>query len=231
MQCIAYTRVSTGEQGDSRNGLEAQAAAIARFVEANGLELIGSFEEVASGALDVDRRRVLAVALSAARKSKALLIVSKLDRLSRSVEFIARLMNQQVRFASVEDGLDCQPFMLHLKAMMAEQERRLISERTKAALQAKKARGEALGVHTHKKPLETGDKARAAASLAVKAGADQFAFKVASVVLPLRRAGMTTAQIAEALNAQGVFTARGGQWHGSTVDNVLKRLALQGQTV
>lgn len=232
MKFVFYTRVSTREQGDTRNGLEAQLDKLQRFALTEGADVVAHHTDVMSGALGLEHRSGLRAALADTRRHKgAVLLVAKLDRLSRSVEFIARLMNEGARFASVEDGLDCQPFMLHLKAMIAEQERRLISERTKAALEAKKARGEALGIHTHKKPLETGDKARAAASVAVKAGADSFALHVAPVVLRMRRSGMTVAAIADELNAQGNRTARGGQWHGSTVNNVLKRLAQQGQTV
>jgi len=231
MDCITYTRVSTREQGDSRNGLEAQTARLEQFASSSGVNILATYEEVASGAKGVDGRPVLAAALAHAKRSKAVLLVAKLDRLSRSVEFIAGLMNRQVRFASAEDGLHCEPFMLHLKAMLAEQERRMVSERTKAALQAKKARGEPLGVHTHKTPLDTSARAGLASAAAVAAVADQFALRLASVVLPLRRTGMTTAQIATTLNTQGVYTARGGQWHGSTVNNILKRLTQMGQIV
>jgi DNA invertase Pin-like site-specific DNA recombinase len=97
------------------------------------------------GADALDRRPQLAAALSAARKAKCTIVVSKLDRLSRDVAFVAGLMAQRVPFMVAELGRDADPFKLHLYAALAEKERRLISERTKAALQAKRNAGAKLG--------------------------------------------------------------------------------------
>ena len=126
MKAIAYLRVSTQEQGNSRLGLEAQRAAVQAFAQAEGIKLLDIVEEVASGGLDLNQRPILAAALAAAKKAKAYVLVAKLDRLSRSVALISGLMAQQVKFMVAELGADTDPFMLHLYAALAEKERRLI---------------------------------------------------------------------------------------------------------
>ena len=144
---IAYIRVSTARQGKSGLGLEAQQAALARFAEAEGYNLIQTFKEVETGkgADALDRRPQLAAALKAARKIKSPIIVAKLDRLSRDVHFISGLMSHKTPFIVAELGADADPFMLHLYAALAEKERAMISRRTKDALAAKKAQGVKLG--------------------------------------------------------------------------------------
>src|SRR4249920_2878023 len=127
---IAYTRVSTDRQGRSGLGLEAQTAALARFAEAEGFDLIQTFEEVETGKGSdaLDRRPQLNAALALAAKHKAPIIVAKLDRLSRDVHFISGLMTHKTPFIVAELGTDADPFMLHLYAALAEKERRLISQ-------------------------------------------------------------------------------------------------------
>src|SRR5450432_72895 len=144
---VTYVRVSTARQGKSGLGLEAQQAALARFAEAEGYNLIQTFKEVETGkgADALDRRPQLAAALKAARKLKSPIIVAKLDRLSRDVHFISGLMTHRTPFIVAELGADADPFMLHLYAALAEKERRLISQRTREALAAKKAQGVKLG--------------------------------------------------------------------------------------
>src|SRR5215208_391773 len=144
---IAYLRVSTQRQQRSGLGIEAQRNAIARFAEAEGLTIIGEYVEAESGkgADALDLRPQLAAALATARKAKCSVVVAKLDRLSRDVAFVSGLMAQRVPFIVAELGRDADPFMLHLYAALAEKERRLISERTKSALAAKKASGIRLG--------------------------------------------------------------------------------------
>ena len=144
---VAYYRVSTKRQQRSGLGLDAQRAAVTRFAEAEEMTIIGEYVEVETGkgADALDRRPQLAAALLAARKAKCSVLVSKLDRLSRDVAFISGLMAQRVPFIVAELGRDADPFMLHLYAALAEKERRLISERTKAALAARKANGGVLG--------------------------------------------------------------------------------------
>jgi DNA invertase Pin-like site-specific DNA recombinase len=144
---VAYLRVSTQRQQRSGLGIEAQRATIARFAEAEGFVIIGEYVEfeTGKGADALDRRPQLAAALAAARTAKCCVLVSKLDRLSRDVAFVSGLMAQRVPFIVAELGRDADPFMLHLYAALAEKERRLISERTKAALAAKRASGAKLG--------------------------------------------------------------------------------------
>src|SRR6266478_3167211 len=149
-RAIAYLRVSTQRQQRSGLGIEAQRAAIERFANAESLAIAAEFVEFESGkgADALERRPQLAAALAAAKSSKCSVVVAKLDRLSRDVAFLAGLMAQRVPFIVAELGRDADPFMLHLYAALAEKERRLISERTKAALAAKKAQGSTLGNRT-----------------------------------------------------------------------------------
>jgi DNA invertase Pin-like site-specific DNA recombinase len=142
---IAYYRVSTQRQGRSGLGLDAQRSAVARFAEAETMDIIAEFTEVGKGSDALDRRPQLALALATARKRGCLVLVSKLDRLSRDVAFISGLMAQRVPFIMAELGADADPRMLHLYAALAEKERRLISERTRSALASRKAQGRKLG--------------------------------------------------------------------------------------
>src|SRR5436305_6039156 len=146
-RAVAYYRVSTRQQQRSGLGIEAQRAAVERFAEAEKLTIIAEYveAETGKGADALDRRPQLAAALAAAKQAKCPVLVSKLDRLSRDVAFIAGLMAQRVPFIVAELGPDADPFMLHIYAALAEKERRLISARTKAALAAAKGRGKRLG--------------------------------------------------------------------------------------
>src|SRR5262245_39796258 len=137
------SEATMNEGGVTGLGIEAQRATIARFAEAEGLTIVAEFveAETAKGADALDRRPQLAASLAESRRRKCAVLVSKLDRLSRDVAFVSGLMAQRVPFIVAELGRDADPFMLHLYAALAEKERRLISERTKAALAAKKANG------------------------------------------------------------------------------------------
>jgi DNA invertase Pin-like site-specific DNA recombinase len=217
---IAYIRVSTQQQGKSGLGIEAQREAITRFAEAEGLELIGEHVEVETGkgADALDRRPALGAALAAARKAKGRVVVAKLDRLSRDVAFIAGLMAQRVPFVVTELGTDPDPFMLHTYASLAEKERNLISDRTRKALAAKKAQGKLLG---NRKNLA---EATVLANAATQRIADAFAANVLPIMQQIKASGATSyAAIAEVMNARGVRTARGGDWHSTTVRNILLR--------
>ncbi len=219
-QIVSYIRVSTGKQGKSGLGIEAQREAIARFAAAEGCEVIAEHVEVETGkgADALDRRPVLAAALAHARKGKAAVVVAKLCRLSRDVAFISGLMAQRVPFIVAELGADADPFMLHIYAALAEKERGLISDRTRAALAAKKAQGAKLGNRTNL------DEASAKGATANRAAADAFAGNVLPVVRQIQASGATTLRaIAEALNARGIRTARGGAWYAATVGNLLAR--------
>ena len=152
------------------------------------------------------------------RKAKAAVVVAKLDRLSCDVAFVSGLMAQRVPFIVTELGADCDPFMLHIYAALAEKERALIADRTRVALAAKKAAGATLGNRTNLR------KAQAQGSAANRSAADAIAANVLPMVRQLRAAGVTTTRaIAEALNARGIRTARAGDWHHSTVRNLLAR--------
>jgi DNA invertase Pin-like site-specific DNA recombinase len=217
---VAYYRVSTQRQGRSGLGIEAQRATVARFAEAEGMALLSEFVEVETGkgADALDRRPHLSAALEAARKAKCPVVVAKLDRLSRDVAFISGLMAQRVPFIVAELGADADPFMLHLYAALAEKERRLISERTRAALAQRKAQGARLG-----NPRNPGQ-AAALGRRAQAEEADRFARNVLPVIEAIRRSGVSTlAGVAEALNARGLRSARGGKWHVSAVENLLTR--------
>lgn len=216
MKAIAYLRVSTTEQGNSRLGLEAQRAAVEAFAKAEGIQLLDVVEEVASGGLDLNQRPVLAAALNAAKRAKAYVLVAKLDRLSRSVALISSLMAQQVNFIVAELGADTDPFMLHLYAALAEKERRLIGERTSAALQRKMAAGWKAG-----NPDLVNHLPKSNATNAAKA--DEFAKGVLPAIRRMLDAGMSRLAIANELNANGMPTARGGSWTSASVGNILKR--------
>jgi DNA invertase Pin-like site-specific DNA recombinase len=216
---IGYVRVSTARQGRSGLGLDAQREALVRFAATEGYEIVRVFVEVETGkgADALNKRPQLAAALAEARKRKCPVSVAKLDRLSRDVHFISGLMTHRVPFLVVELGSDVDPFILHLFAALAEKERAMISTRTRAALAAAKARGTKLG---GPKLAE----ARARAVVSIVAGADRLAANVVPIIREMQRAGMNTLRdIAAALNARGVPTARGGQWHATTVRNVLAR--------
>lgn len=145
---VLYRRVSTREQGTSGLGLDAQTSDLNAFVDRHGFSVIASYEEVQSAKVMSDTlqaRPELAKALERARQVGCPIMVSKLDRLSRSVSFIATLMDEKVPFIVANIGLEADPFMLHIYAALAEKERRMISERTSSAMQALKRRGVQLG--------------------------------------------------------------------------------------
>jgi DNA invertase Pin-like site-specific DNA recombinase len=210
---IAYTRVSTQGQGRSGLGLEAQQAALARFAEAEGFNLLQTFSEVETGkgADALDRRPQLSAALAAARRcgKGTPIIVAKLDRLSRDVHFISGLMSHRTPFIVAELGADADPFMLHLYAALAEKERRLISQRTKDALDARKAQGKKLG-GMRDKSIQTRDEA--------KARAEDLRPLLAEL------SGKSANAIAAEFNRRGVATPTGSPWSAKTVSRVQKRL-------
>jgi DNA invertase Pin-like site-specific DNA recombinase len=216
---VAYYRVSTARQGQSGLGLEAQKAAVERFAADEGFEIVGHHIEIETGkgADALERRPELAGALRRAKKAKGPVLVAKLDRLSRDVHFISGLMAQRVPFIVAELGADVDPFMLHVYAALSQKEREMISRRTKEALAVKKAQGVKLGNPRYGETI-------ARAHLANRAAADRHAANALPIVWEIQNSGIKTLRdIAAALNARGVRTARGGQWHSTTVRNLLKR--------
>lgn len=207
---VAYYRVSTDKQGESGLGLEAQRDAVHKYLNGGSWEIVGEFTEVESGRKS--RRPELEAAIALCKKTKATLIVAKLDRLYRNAYFVAKLMHEGVNFLCV-DNPHANKLTIQILAAVAENERELISERTRVALAAVKRRGTKLGSPTP----EIG---AAKAGEAVAAQADRFADNVLPIIADLRRRGLSTyREIADALNARGVPTARGGAWFASTVRN------------
>lgn len=217
LRYVTYKRVSTKEQGRSGLGLEAQERDIAIFLETypkEPWEIVGEFVDVHSGS--ENERPEFAKAVSLAKREKAILLVSKLDRLSRRVSFISTLMEDkqlQFRVASMPDAKE---FELHIYAALAEQERRFISQRTIAALKEAKARGQKLGGLRDKTMRR---------NRVWMAQADERARKLEAIVLPLKEQGASLRQIANALNEADIMSARGGTWHAATVRRLLGRLA------
>ncbi|MCK2054760.1 recombinase family protein [Methylobacterium sp. 37f] len=205
MSYVAYYRVSTAKQGASGLGLEAQRSAVLAHMRDQPL---AEFVEVESG--KQDDRPQLAAALEMAKASNATLVIAKLDRLSRDVHFISGLMKANVPILAC-DNPTADKFTLHLYAALAEKERDLISERTKAALAAARARGVRLG--TNEKRVQR---------------ADAHAASLAAVLNELRLQGITsTRAVAAALNAQGIVSPGGTQWSAMAVKRLMDRLADQ----
>lgn len=224
---VAYVRVSTKAQGRSGLGLEAQRTAIARFAQAEGLDVSQVYEEVetGSGSDALDRRPKLAAALKAARKAKVPVLVAKLDRLSRDVHFISGLMSQRVEFVVCDLGRQSDPFVLHLYAALAEKERGMIAARTKAGLAAAKARGIKLGMDARttaetKEIAAKGGDANKAASLAkLEEIRDRLEFALKN--------GASLRTACDLLNERGIASTGGGRWHAPSLLKAAKRLNLR----
>ena len=208
-QFVAYYRVSTDRQGRSGLGLDAQREAVLRHLASRAGELIGEFCEVESGRRS-DRPQ-LAAAVAAAKKARATLIIAKLDRLARNVHFISGLMESGVDFVAA-DNPHANKLMVHMLAAFAEHEREQISQRTKDALAAAKARGIRLGRYAAERLAP-----------AHRAAAMERARQLAPVLMQLKDAGMSARQMAAELTARGVPTPTGAKWHGQTVIRMLDR--------
>lgn len=210
---IAYIRVSTQRQGRSGLGLEAQQAALARFADAEGYDLTQTFQEVETGkgADALERRPQLAAAIKAAKQQNAPIIVAKLDRLSRDVHFISGLMSHKTPFIVAELGADADPFMLHLYAALAEKERRVISQRTRDALAAKRAQGVKLGGLNAK-------------GIANRDAALGRAKKLAPIFEELN--DKPARELARILEERKVKTPTGAPWSPVTVKRIRERLGL-----
>ena len=219
---VAYYRVSTEAQGRSGLGLEAQREAVAGLCKQRGWEIIAEFTEVESGKRN-DRPQ-LSAALKRAKVTGARLVIAKLDRLSRNVAFLAALQESGAKFTAA-DMPEADEFTVHILAAVAQRERKLTSERTKAALAAAKARGVKLGNPNGAAPIRRACKGTSAALQAVRRNAAGRASEYAEIVADVRSSGATSLPaIAKELNQRGIVTARGGKWHPSSVRNLLNRL-------
>ena len=215
---ITYLRVSTDRQGKSGLGLEAQRAAVVDHVAGKG-QIAAEFVEIESG--KKNDRPQLARAMAEAKRIGAVLLIAKLDRLARNVAFIANLLESGVEIAAA-DMPEANRFLLHVMAAVAEHEAQAISDRTRAALAAAKARGVALGWSMPARADEQRQASRKGASRNARI-ADQHAANVLPVIRQIAAGGASLRQIANELNARGAKTARGGLWYAATVRNLMAR--------
>ncbi len=205
MRYVAYYRVSTQKQGQSGLGLEAQRSAVQVFVGSH--EVVAEFTEIESGKRD-DRPQ-LELALQLASTNNAVLVIAKLDRLSRDVHFISGLLKRMVPIKAC-DMPNADNFQFHIMAAVAEKEREMIADRTKAAIAAKRARGQEWGTNAAKTMQ-----------------ADTFAESLRTEIQTLADIGITTpAAVAQALNERGVRTSGGREWGAGQVVRLMRRLSL-----
>ena len=209
---VSYYRVSTDKQGQSGLGLDAQREAVARHL--GSAVPVGEFVEVESGKASANRPQLLA-ALELCKRKKAVLVIAKLDRLSRSVHFISGLMESKVEFLAC-DNPHANKMTVQMLAVFAEHEREQISARTKAALQAAKARGQQLGNPRWQEAL---DKARTAHN------PNQIATAVIEMMQEHRSKGLTLREIADRLNSLGLRTPKGNIWYACTVNKAMRKAA------
>jgi DNA invertase Pin-like site-specific DNA recombinase len=211
---VAYFRVSTDKQGKSGLGLNAQRKAVLDFLDGGKWTLIDEFVEIESG--KQNDRPELAAALAACKKHRAKLVIAKLDRLSRNVAFIATLTDSGAEFVAC-DMPHANKLTVHILAAVAEHEREMISDRTKAALAVAKARGKKLG---NPKLAE----ARKRAVQGNKSAAARYAANVLPVIREIRASGVQSLRgVARSLAARGIKTARGGEWTAVQVGDILRR--------
>ena len=223
---ISYLRVSTQKQGQSGLGLAAQRAAVETWLNGGRWKLVAEFVEIESGKSHSNRPK-LAQALEACKRYGAKLIISRLDRLSRDPVFLLSLRDAGIDFTAV-DMPNANRMTVGVMALVAEQEREAISQRTKAALQAAKARGVKLGCPRPETAHFLDRKAARAAGRKGGAAARQLADQFAELVQPLLEndlAGLSANATALELNRRGVQTARGGQWTARSVLNLKARMS------
>lgn len=219
---VAYYRVSTDRQGRSGLGLDAQKTAVEAHLNRSGGVLRAAFTEVQSG--KDDDRPQLGEALKLCRLTNSTLLIAKLDRLSRNVAFLAALQQAGTKFVAC-DLPEANELVVHILAAVAQAERKAISERTKAALAAAKARGVRLG-NPHLKPgnAASAEFARRARSESVR----RRATELGEVITHARQRGCNTLrQLADHLNQLGVTTPQGGRWHANSVRRIRHRMATE----
>lgn len=229
LKIVSYLRVSTQRQGESGLGLEAQRAAVKAYADRSGAEILREFIEVESGRKTDERRPQLAQALPFARRAGATLVVAKLDRLARNVRFLATVLESDVDFVAC-DLPAANRLTLHIMAAVAEAEAGMISQRTKAALQAAKARGVLLGSsrpdHWQGREQARIDglaKGRKASIERRKADAIDAYRDLLPLVRSLRSDGLSLARIAQRLNESGHRTRRGCAFTAVQIQAILQR--------
>ena len=223
IKAVAYYRVSTAKQGISGLGMDAQRAAVESLCAMRGWEIIAPpFTEVESGKRS-DRPELLK-ALEHCKVTGAVLVVAKLDRLSRDAAFLLTLQNSGAIFVAA-DMPDANNLTVGIMALVAQQEREAISARTKAALAAAKARGQRLGNPNGAAALRRAGKGTVAALEARQRNADEHAERLRLIVNRMKDEGRTSlGALARALNEEGMVTPRGAKWYASSVRNLLTRL-------
>ena len=210
---VTYCRVSTKNQGILGLGMASQIETVSRYVQGQQGEVVGEFLEVESGG-KADRPQ-LAEALALAKKSKGVLVVAKLDRLSRNAEFLLRLQNAGVDFVCC-DCPNVDRFTVGILALVAQRDRELISERTKAALQMAKQRGVKLGAVNPERQVKL-------MNTGARRAKEEFAARILPIIREIQSTGVTTLQgVADCLNLRGVRTRRGCQFSPTQIHLLLK---------
>lgn len=216
---ISYLRVSTDRQGKSGLGIEAQRNGVAEYLNGGSWSLVKEFVEVESGKRT--DRPMLAEAVKACRVYGAKLVIAKLDRLSRDAHFLLGLEKAGVDFVAA-DMPNANRLTVGIMAMVAEEERRMISRRTKDALAAAKRRGTKLGGD---RGIVPSNEARAMATDTLQARANARAMDLAPIISELQRAGKTSLRaVAKGLNDAGISTPRNSKWSAVQVQRLLERL-------
>jgi DNA invertase Pin-like site-specific DNA recombinase len=210
---VSYFRVSTTKQGLEGTGIGAQKEAVARYLASLDCELIGAFEEVESGANN--KRPQLTAAIQLAKSRKAILVIAKLDRLTRNAAFLLQLQDSGIDFVAC-DMPNADKLSVGIIALLAQRERQLISERTKAGLAIAKKRGVVLGNPNPDASL----KKAVEANIQRK---QEFASAAIKIIREIQSTGVETlAHIAECMNKRGEKTPRGGQWTATAVKRIVE---------
>jgi Site-specific recombinases, DNA invertase Pin homologs len=216
---ISYLRVSTQKQGASGLGLEAQRNSVETHISQSNGEHLAEYVEVESGKKTSDERHELRKALEHCNLTGATLIIAKLDRLSRNAHFLLGLQESRIEFVCA-DMPQANPLTVGIMALVAEEERKAISRRTKEALAVAKAKGVKLGCPQGAAHLRKyGNKAGVEA---IKEGATQRARELSATINQLQAQDIVSySALAKALNERHIATARGGKWYPTTVKNLL----------
>jgi len=220
---VSYLRVSTDKQGRSGLGLEAQRDAVSRYLNGGRWKLVAEYVEVESGKRN--SRPQLQAAISHAKATGAKLVIARLDRLARNLHFVSSLQERGVDFVAA-DMPDANRLTIHIIAAVAEAVGRTISENTKTALAAAKARGVKLGNPNGARALRGKQVGNSDAVAQIKANAAQHAADLRGIVDDIRRSGIITVRgIADELHRRGIRAPRGDTWHPTAVARLLNRLS------